>query len=350
MPNGTCFDHRGSLGSTAFGLALLCAIVTAKAEPSQELIAAAKKEGTVTWYTNLIVEQIVRPLGAAFEKKYGIKMAYWRGDGAELNLKLLGEARARRVQGDIYSIGIGVDSLIKAGVTEPYDPVNAKGFPAEYKDPAHHWIASNIYINTPGYNTSLVQKSEAPRTYEALLDPKWKGKMAWKRNDISGAQGFIGNILSSMGEEKGIAYLRRLSEQNIISVNASARAILDQVMAGEYPIALQIFNNHAEISAKKGAPVDWLPMEPVTVSLNIIGLLRGGPSPNAGKLLIEFMLSKEGQQVFRERDYYPADPEVPAKIPDLLPATGGFKGNVMSPAMIANGLDRWTRLYDELFK
>lgn len=250
----------------------------------------------------------------------------------------------------MYSIGTGVDSLIKADTVEPYEPANGKTYPADYKDPKHHWIASNVYINTPGFNTNIVRKQDAPRTYEDLLDPRWKGKLAWKRNDISGAQGFIGNILGAMGEQEGMDYLRNLSTQNVISVSASARAVLDQVIAGEYPIALQIFNNHAEISGKRGAPVDWIAMEPVTVSLNIVGLLKSSPSPNAGKLLLEFLLSKEAQEIFKDKDYYPADPAMSAKNPALMPQTRNFKGHIVSPTMIADGLYRRTKLYDELFR
>ena len=105
--------------------------------------------------------------------------------------------------------------------------------------------------------------AQRPKSYDDLLLPYWKDKMVWKPNDISGAPGFIGNVLLSMGEERGMDYLRRLSKQNIKMVNASARAILDQVIGGEYAMSLQIFNHHAAISAKKGAPVDWVRLNPV---------------------------------------------------------------------------------------
>ena len=76
------------------------------------------------------------------------------------------------------------------------------------------------------------------------------------------AGGFIGNVLTSMGEERGMAYLQKLSKQNITAVNAAARAILDQVIVGEYAMSLQTFNHHAAISAEKGAPVQWLRLSP----------------------------------------------------------------------------------------
>ncbi len=119
---------------------------------------------------------------------------------------------------------------------------------------------------TPAINTGLVPAAQRPKSYDDLLLPYWKDKMVWKPNDMSGAPGFVGNILLSMGEERGMDYLRRLSKQNIKMVNASARAILDQVIGGEYAMSLQIFNHHAAISAKKGAPVDWVRLNPSTVN------------------------------------------------------------------------------------
>ena len=82
-----------------------------------------------------------------------------------------------------------------------------------YKDPDGYWIASNLYINTPGYNTALVPKGTEPQTYQDLLDPKWHGKMAWNAlPSTSGGVGFVGTVLAEMGEEKGMAYLRELRQ------------------------------------------------------------------------------------------------------------------------------------------
>ncbi len=95
-----------------------------------------------------------------------------------------------------------------------------------------------------------------------------------------------------MGDEKGMAYLRELSKQNIANLRGSAREVLDQVIAGEYAVALQIFNHHAVISAKKGAPVDWIKMEPATGTLSVLSIHKNAPHPNAAKLLVDFIISQ----------------------------------------------------------
>jgi iron(III) transport system substrate-binding protein len=175
--------------------------------------------------------------------------------------------------------------------------------------------------------------------------------MAWNGlPSTSGGTGFIGTVLTEMGEEKGMAYLRELSKQKIANVAGAAREVLDQVIAGEYAIALNIFNHHAVISAKKGAPVDWIKMEPVTGSLSVISIHKSAPHPNAAKLLVDFIISDEGQKVFRDADYITADPAVPALEPGLKPKEGNFRVHFFSPEAIEDTMPKYKKIFDELFR
>jgi len=319
------------------------------AEISPELIAKAKQEGQVTYYTDLIIDQIVRPITAAFEAKYGIKVTYTRGDSQVNSIKLLNEYRAGRVMADVFGLTSGMEILIEAGVARQFTAANAEELPPQYRDPERYWVSSNLFILTPGLNTTLVPAAQRPKSYDDLLAPYWKDKMAWKMNDLSGGPGFIGNVLTSMGEERGMAYLRRLSGQGIKRLNASARAILDQVIAGEYPMALQIFNHHAAISAEKGAPVDWVRLSPATVTPDLLGLPKNAPHPNAGLLFVEFITSKEGQAIFQKANYLPARPDVPPLTPDLVPENGGFGATVITPALTAKSMNQWDKVFADLF-
>ncbi|HEY4407965.1 MAG TPA: extracellular solute-binding protein [Xanthobacteraceae bacterium] len=315
------------------------------------VIAAAKKEGEVVWTSTQIVNQLVRPIAAAFEKKYpGIKVRYTRANANEVAVKILNESRAGRPQSDVFDGTSSVVPLKQEGYVLQWQPEAAKDYPDLYKDPDGYWIASNLYINTPGYNTALVPKGTQPQTYQDLLDPKWKGKIAWNAlPSTSGGVGFVGTVLAEMGEQKGMDYLRAFSKQKVANVAAAARQVLDQVIAGEYAIALQIFNHHAVISAKKGAPVDWIKMEPATGTLSVVGIQKNAPHPNAAKLLVDFIISKEGQQVYRDADYLTADPAVPALDPSLKPEEGHFRVRFFSPETIENNLPRWKQIFDELF-
>lgn len=209
----------------------------------------------------------------------------------------------------------------------------------------------NLYFLTASYNTELVKAADAPKTYEDLLDPRWKGKLAWTNDPTpNGPPGFIGVVLKSMGEEKGMAYLKKLAGQKIANLPVSQRVVLDQVIAGQYPVGLMTFNHHDAISAAKGAPVTWVKMEPLVATMSVMAIPKNAPHPNAARLFVEFGLSPAGQQVLHDAFYLPADPDVPAKDPTLKPEGGHFKVVVLTPTDIRAHLDAWTKIYDDLFK
>ncbi|HMA82354.1 MAG TPA: ABC transporter substrate-binding protein, partial [Candidatus Binatia bacterium] len=229
------------------------------------LIEGAKKEGKVTFYTGLIVDQVVRPVKDAFEKEYPfLQVEFFRGNADRLAQKMLAEYQAKRYEVDIVSGSSAATILQRAGVMQRFYSPPIAEYPSELKDPNGFWGSTNVYFMTLGYNTKMVKANELPKTYEDLLNPRWKGQMMWSTSRGSGAPQFIGNIFLTMGQEAGKAYLQKLRQQNIAKSTASARQILDLVIAGEYPMAIQIFNHHAYISKAAGAPVDWQPLEPVT--------------------------------------------------------------------------------------
>jgi iron(III) transport system substrate-binding protein len=319
-------------------------------EPSADLVAKAKQEGRVVYYTDLIVDQVVRPRLAAIETKYGIKVDYSRADSQDTMLKVLGEHKAGRMQADVFSMTSGLQAAIDAGAVRQFDVSNAADLPPQFKDPKRYWVSSNYYVMTPAINTELVAKADVPHSFEDLLLPKWKDKIVWKPNDMSGAPGFIANVLRTMGDDKGMDYLKKLQGQRIKAVNASARAVLDQVIAGEYPLVLQIFNHHAALSAAKGAPVQWLNMEPASVQMTLVTLTSGASHPNAGQLFLEFMLSHDGQTVFQKANYFPTRSDMGPALPELAPDSGKFKANFISPDDIARDYERWAKIYLELFR
>ena len=318
----------------------------------QSLIDAARKEGTVVWYSGLIVNQIVRPLSDGFEKKYpGITVQGSRLTSSEAALKIMNEARAGKPQADIFDGTALVYRLQAAGVVENYKPQAAAAFPDGSKEPNGAWTALNTYIMTPAVNTDMVADKDVPKTFEDLLDPKWRGRIAWTNDPTTaGPPGFIGNVLTSMGQDAGMTYLRKLAAQRIVNVPGAQRVVLDQVIAGQYPVALMTFNYHSVISANDGAPVRWLPMQPVIQIPNPVGLVKNAPHPNAAKLLLEYMLSEDGQKVFRDTNYIPSNPAVAPKDPTLTPAGGHFSATLITPEITATKLDGWTAIYNELFK
>ncbi len=330
-------------------LALLAATPARAAD--QALVDAAKKEGQVVWYTTLILQQLGTPIAEAFEKKYGIKVEATRNDPGETALRLLNEHRAGNMQADVFDGSFAPTTLIREGVLAKFQPDFVAGWPAELKDAGGYWTAHRLTVITPGYNTSLVRPADAPKTWNDFLDPKWKGKMAWGINPgITAATGFAGLVLREWGEERGMAYLRQLAKQDITGLKVSARAVLDQVIAGEFPMALQILNDNAVISRNKGAPVAWIPMNPAFASVSIISVTAKARHPNAARLLAEFVVSEEGQTIAKQHDYIPVHPAVSAPEADMKPDGVKFRAITFSPEEVDQSMPRWKQVYDDLFR
>jgi iron(III) transport system substrate-binding protein len=253
------------------------------------------------------------------------------------------------VQADVYD-GFGAPALVQQGIVASYIPDAAMSLPPQFHDPNGHWAATNLYVLTPGYNTELVPKGMEPKNFQDLLDPQWKGKMAWNSQpSVAAASGFIGLVLADMGEEKGTAYLKALAAQNVAGLKVAARQVLDEVIAGEYAIALQIFDNHAVISAAQGAPVAWIPMNPAMVILSVFSVTEGAPHPNAARLFVDYLVSRDGQKLFRDADYLPVDPAVPPREPSLRPDGDKFKAIFFTPEQYYEGLPKWMKLFTDIF-
>ena len=315
------------------------------------LIEAAKKEGQIVWYTVQTIPQVVTPLVAAFEKKYGVKVQYVRANSSEVVLRILNEAKAGKSLSDVFD-GTGTTPPLKReGLARKWLPDFTASWPKELVDPEGFWVATNSFVNTVGINTTMVKPADEPKTWDDLADPKWKGKMMWgSQTSPSAGPGFVGLMLKTRGEAKARELLDKLAKQSIAGQPVAARQVLDQVIAGEYAIGLMIFNHHAVISAAQGAPVKWLPVGPAGITLNVASVARDAPHPNAAKLFLDFMVSEEGQVVFRDSDYLPANPKVPAKDPTLLPDGVKFTGYAFTPEEIETDMPKWNKMFQEIFR
>jgi iron(III) transport system substrate-binding protein len=317
----------------------------------QRLIEGARKEGQVTVYSSMIVDQALRPILAGFEAKYPfIKTQYVREDPPQQLQKLMVESRAnRRVADVLESTGLEVP-VRNANINQPFWSPETDAYAKEHQDPAHYWATTRISYLGACHNTNLVKPADAPKSFEDLLDPKWKGKLVWS-NTIVGSILFITGVRNFMGEEKAKAYLEKLATQNIVSVPSANRVVVDQVMAGEYPICLDAYLHHPLISARKGAPVAPLPFNPVLTLVSSVMLPKSPPHPHAAMLFIDYLLSKEGQAKLKDADYFPAHPEVRASedLDKIVPKNIGMKENFISPAKMQEDLKTSRDLYERLF-
>ena len=333
----------------AIACAAIVAFAGASAQAQEDPIAAARRDGAVNWYTTQIVDQIAAPAAKAFQAKYGIPVNYVRADPNSLVLRIWNESKAGRVAADVFDGAPTVSGLRKVDLVQPWVPEGTKRLAPQYFDPKGYWTASNIYVLTPAYNTNLIAKGTEPKTLDDLFDAKLKDRMAWAAGTFS-APGFIGLSLAHFGEQKGMDYLRRLAGQRVRNLNVSAREVVDQVIAGEYAIGLSTFNYHSVISAAKGAPVAWIPMSPALGYFSVIGLVKGAPHVNAGKLFIEYLISPEAQKLFRDADYIPVDPDTPPRDAALRPDGKTFDAIWFSPEEIDEKLQSWNKILKDVFQ
>jgi ABC-type Fe3+ transport system substrate-binding protein len=346
-----CFSAFVTLAADLHGATVEDVALLKSAERQKILVDGAKKEGKLTFYTTLIIEQVVRPLKEAFEKEYPfIQVDYFRGNSDRIAQRVFAEYQAKRYAVDVID-GSSTTTMVKrAGFLQRfYSPYLAE-YPAELRDPEGYWGASNLYFHSIGYNTRMVKSSDVPKTYEDLLQPRWKGQMIWSTGRGGGGPLFIGNIISHMGESAGKAYLQKLRAQNIAKSSASSRQVLDMVIAGEQPIVLVIFNHHAYISKSAGAPSEWQPLEPVPARISTIGVPKFAPHPHAAMLFMDFVLSKRGQKVMQMSNYLPSHPEMPALQADLKPGGGRYKRvHYMNPEHEFDRSNDWVDYFQKNF-
>ncbi len=329
-------------------------ILTYKGQDRDRLIAdGARKEGLVVIYSTMIVNQALRPLADAFMKKYPfVKATYWRGDIPELFAKIAAEAKSDNRIADVIEGSLG-EIAVGANITQPYYSPASEDMPDVYRDPKGEWLTTRMNYFGLAYNTKQVSAADVPKSYEDLLDPKWKGKLSWRIDECCGHILFITSLRKLWGEDKAMAYFKKLTQQNIVNFAAgSARTLVDRVMAGEYPLAVNIFAHHPLISAGKGASVATQLFDPAPSSAAQIMVLKNVTHPAASLLFVDFTLSEEGQKILAAAEYFPARKGVAAlpSIAGAVPANVGVKENFISPLEVAAMKARSSEIYNEIFR
>jgi iron(III) transport system substrate-binding protein len=307
------------------------------ADRMQKIVAAAKKEGTLTLYTTF-AEKDQPTLIKPFEAKYGVKVVVWRGGTDKVLQRTLAEASARKYDVDLIHFGSPeMEALSREKILQAVSsPVHKDLRPGSV--PSHkEWAATLLSVWVQAYNTRLIKKSDLPKTYKDLLDPKWKGRLGIEAKN----EDWFASVVDIMGGgEKGIKFFRDLVSQNGISPRTGHTLLNNLVIAGEVPLALDIYNYMPEQAKKKGAPIDWFALEPAVARSNAIGIARRAPHPNAALLFYEYMLG-EGQPVLAKMDYVPANTKVASPLK-------GVKILQTDPVRTLDESDKWTGLFEQI--
>ena len=307
---------------------------------AQKILAAAQAEGSVTLYTTLAASNLTT-LIQPFEKKYGIKVNIWRAGTEKVLQRTLTEASAQRYEVDAIHFGSPqLEALHRENILqEVKSPVFSELIPGAL--PAHReWAATILQLYVQAYNTTKVKKEDVPKSYQDLLDPKWKGKLSIE----SGAWPWFATLVQNMGEEKGIKLFRDIVATNGMSSRQGESLLTNLVSAGEIPLALTVYHHMPEVAKAKGAPVQSFVLEPAVARANGIAIARHAPHPNAALLFYDYMLSSAGaQKTFASINYIPTN----SKVSNGLPSSVHIK--LVDPALVLDQVDKWSKLFDDIF-
>lgn len=320
----------------------LCCLNPLQANADPKVIEAAKKEGELVWWSTIAQDQSQKVVDEFMKRYPFIKAHYWRSGSVGLHQKIMIEARAGRSSWDVVSQTTPefIDELKQKKLIAAYHSPERGSFSADLKDKEGFWTGTYALPTGLGFNTQQVKKEAVPKSYKDLLDPKWKGgKISVDDENYE----FLIGLSEAWGKAAAVEYLKALAAQApMVSRGATQRTQL--LAAGEFPLAVT-YTHTVEWSKSQGTSVDWVNLEPVVIKFDGIMLGANAAHPNAAKLFIDFILSQQGQELFRSfrrvtlRDGVDPDP------PRLIK---GFKRVVLHPDRLQNAQES-LRLYREVF-
>jgi iron(III) transport system substrate-binding protein len=255
-----------------------------------KLIEGAKKEGALLIYGVTDLRQANLVLGK-FREKYPFIDAKFKRFSDDYHARLVAEEKSGKFLADVLqNNSLGLYFLKKAGLFAYYLSPEDRYYPKEFKDQGY-WTTTNLNIHVLAYNTKAVARGKLPKRWEDLLNPAWKGKMM-----LSLREQWFAWILQTMGKDKGLNYLRELARQNLALRRESTAMRAQLVSAGESELDIDSSFGVVSPMKKNGAPIDWTALTPALAVPAGHGIAVHAPHPNAAKLFIEYLLSKEGQK------------------------------------------------------
>jgi ABC-type Fe3+ transport system substrate-binding protein len=338
LPAALCALAAGPLRAQAPDVAGLARYEGADRE--QRLAKAARGERELTLYSSLVVEDLTA-LAAAFEKKHGVKLRYWRAGSEKVVQRVVTEARAGRFDFDVVETnGPELESLHREKLLQQARSPYFKDLLPDAIRPHREWIGDRLNIFVQAYNTNLVKKADLPTSYQDFLDPKWKGRIGIEAEDID----WFATVVTAMGEQKGLQLFRDIVAKNGLSVRKGHSLLAGLVASGEVPFTLTVYNHNADKLKKRGAPIDWYAIPPAIARVNGVALSRKPPHPNAAVLFYDFMLSPEGQAILVKGNYVPTNTKTQGT--DL--KVTQLKLTFVDPALILDQNAKWDKLYTDI--
>jgi iron(III) transport system substrate-binding protein len=307
------------------------------ADRDQRLLENARKEGSVVLYTSLAPTES-GPLGQAFEKKTGVKVEIFRTISEKVVQRAVTETRAKRHAFDVVETnGPEMEIMAREKVFADFHSPHLADIPAAAIPPHRQWIPDRVNFFVVAFNTSKVKRDEIPKNYAGFADPKWKGRIGIEATDAE----WMATLIKKWGEPQGMAYFRKLAEMKP-DVRKGHILLAELIAAGEIPVGLTVYNSNAESLKRRGAPIDWVPVEPVVGRPQGIGVARNAPHPHAALLFVDFVLSPAGQELLNSMGRVPVSTKVKTDL-------NRFEYTMVDAVTVLDEQERWNKLWEGLF-
>jgi iron(III) transport system substrate-binding protein len=340
------FPRHSRIGAALFllSVAMVISVGTdtswSQTEQTSKVVEGAKNDGKLVWYTSMAIDTS-KPLLDVFLKEYPfIKADLVRAGEEQLANRILTETRAGRWFFDVVSSS-SIQVLALRNFLTPYASPEAHAYSSELKDPQSRWTA--VYNNNLilGYNTKMVSEKDAPKDYADLLEPRWNGKILMDSTDYD----WYGTLIAVWGRERAARYMERLAQQG--PAWRRGHGLLAQLIAaGEAPVGWA-YSFRIERMKSEGAPIEWsTSFNPIVTTINGIGLSVKASNPNAGKLFIDFILSKRGQEMIRDMRRIPARSDVKPLAPKMDQSKLHLK---VVPAAVSVNADKYAAEFRKIF-
>jgi iron(III) transport system substrate-binding protein len=302
---------------------------------TRAMIEAARKEGEVLVYHSTQTEDL-RPVFDAFTAKYGVKVRNWRSSSENVVQRVIAETRAGKHEVDfIENNSPEMEALRREKMLRRMDSPHFADMRPGTLGAHHEYATSTMDVFVAAFNTEKVKREELPRNYEALLDPRWKGRLGIEAED----QAWFGTLLSSIGEEKGAKLFREIAGTNGLSVRKGHTLLANLVASGEVPLALTVYNYKPPQLKAKGGQIDWIVLQPAIAQLHGVAVHNRAPHPHAAALLFDFFLD-EGQSILAARSFVPANRKVASPMGDI-------QLKFIDPSEALDKQVQWLKLYED---
>ncbi len=281
------------------------------AEREKRLVEGARAEKEMLWYTNTGIDNANNYI-QAFKKAYPfVNAKVWRAKSRIITDRFLTEARAGVFLADVIKNSTNLlPPLFDQKLIGRYESPVRAAYPAEAKGAL--WTNLNYEFRVFGFNDRMISRQDAPKSWEELLQPRWKGKVLFDES----SQEEVVTWLALKGREKTVDYFKKLAANQLL-VRRGRDTIANLLAAGEAPLAVTVYSYNMETMRAQKAPVDWIAPDMIPGLLYPLTMVRSAPHPYAAALFYDFLLSDAGQKMIASEGRLVASPKIEPVFPRM---------------------------------